>query len=137
MKIHTTNYKNTFIEIAEDCPVSGGQIPPTKRTLTLASIQYEMVVENPYQFTSDDVMFECYAQKNDITENERAEGRKDFFSKGQACFRSSALLKRYGFGIHHNEEGKVAIYPAGSEEYERLVNDDSIAKVIVIRNNRI
>ncbi|MBP3839533.1 MAG: hypothetical protein J6D35_01025, partial [Chryseobacterium sp.] len=58
------------------------------------------------------------------------------FSKGQACFRSSALSKRYGFGIHHNEEGKVAIYPAGSEEYERLVNDDSVAKVKAMRNKR-
>ena len=35
MKIHTTNYKNTFIEIAEDCPVSSGQIPPTKVTSLL------------------------------------------------------------------------------------------------------
>ncbi len=136
MKIHTTNYKNTFIEIAEDCPVSSGQIPPTKRNPTLANIQYEMVAENPYHFTSDEVMFECFAQKNDITENERAKGRKDFFSKGQACFRSSALAKRYGFGVHHNEEGKVAIYPAGSEEYERLVNDDSVAKVKAMRNKK-
>ncbi len=30
MKVHTTNYQNTFIAIAEDCPVAQGEMwtPP-------------------------------------------------------------------------------------------------------------
>lgn len=56
MKIHTTNYRDTFIEIADDCPVKEGQIPPLKGTnKTVANIQFEMISENPYTFTSDDV----------------------------------------------------------------------------------
>lgn len=30
MKTHATNYKNTFIEVAEDCPVKAAEIPPIK-----------------------------------------------------------------------------------------------------------
>lgn len=136
MKIHTTNYKDTFIETAEDSPVLKSEIPPVKRNRTLANIQFEMVSRNPYQYTSDDVMFECYAQKNDIAESERNAARKEFFSKGQACFRSSALTKRYGFGVHHNAEGKVALFPMESEEYQNFLQDESVAKVKAMRTKR-
>ncbi|TXF79319.1 DUF6157 family protein [Chryseobacterium sp.] len=136
MKTHTTNYKDTFIEIAEDCPVSESEIPPMKRNRTLAEIQYDMISKNPYRFSSDDVMFECYVQKNDITETEKTEARKQFFSKGQACFRSSALGKRYGFGVHSNSDGKVALYPVESEEYQKFVEDPEVKKVKAMRTKK-
>jgi len=44
MKIHTTNYKDTFIEIADDCPSIIGVAPPIKGdSKTTANIQFEMV----------------------------------------------------------------------------------------------
>ncbi|MBW8362224.1 MAG: hypothetical protein K0M56_08580 [Kaistella sp.] len=136
MKTHTTNYKDTFIEIAEDCPVSESEIPPVKRNRTLAEIQYDMISKNPYRFSSDDVMFECYVQKNDITETEKTEARKQFFSKGQACFRSSALGKRYGFGVHSNSDGKVALFPVESEEYQKFAEDPEVKKVKAMRTKK-
>jgi len=30
MKTHSTNYQNTFIEVAEDCPINTGNEPPTR-----------------------------------------------------------------------------------------------------------
>ncbi|OCA72421.1 hypothetical protein BBI01_09860 [Chryseobacterium artocarpi] len=136
MKQHTTNYINTFIQIAEDCPVSQSQIPPEKKEKTLANLQYEQISKNPYQYSSDDIIFECYVFKNDIPESEKQNERNIFFSKGQACLRSSPLAKRYGFGIHHNKEGKVAIYPVESKEYQNLLNDSSITKTKAMRSKR-
>ena len=136
MKRHTTNYKDTFIEIAEDSPISTSQVPPVKRNRTLADIQYNMIAEHPYRYTSDDVMFECYLQKNGIGEESKKEAKDEFFSKGQACFRSSALTKRYGFGIHSNSEGKVALYPVESEDYEKFVADPTVSKVKAMRTKR-
>lgn len=136
MKIHTTNYKNTFIETAEDLPVKQSEVPPVKRNRTLAEIQYDMLTKNPYKFTSDDVMFECFIQKNNVADEDKSSARKDFFSKGQACFRSSALAKRYGYGIHHNVEGKVALFPMESEEYKNLVANPNVEKVKAMRNKR-
>lgn len=136
MKQHSTNYINTFIEVAEDCPVSQAHIPPEKKEKTLASLQYEKISKHPYQYSSDDIIFDCYALRNGISENEKQEARNKFFSKGQACFRSSPLAKRYGFGFHHNKEGKVALYPIESEEYQKLLKDPCITKTKAMRSKR-
>ena len=137
MKIHTTNYQNTFIEVAEDCPVAHGEIPPLKPGKeTVANLQFDLIAKNPYQFTSDDVMFQVFAIRNDLSEQEFAKARKEFFSKGQACLRSSPLGKRYGWGVHHNEEGKVALFGMETEEYQRLSGDTNVKKVKAMRSKR-
>jgi hypothetical protein len=136
-KIHTTNYKDTFIEVAEDCPVNAAEIPPEKTTgKTLATIQFEMVSENPYKFTSDDVLFHCYAVKNEVPKSELKEARELFFSKGQACFRCSPLTKRYGFGVHANEKEKIALYPMESKEYKAFLKDKKLQKVKAMKSKR-
>lgn len=134
---HTTNYTNTFIEIGEDCPVSKAETPPEKKIKTLACLQYELIVRNPYRYSSDDIIFECYAVKNDIPQSEKPDARIQFFSKGQPCLRSSPLAKRYGLGIHHNENGKVAIFPVESKEYQKFLNDDTVKKVRAMRSKKI
>ena len=137
MKTHTTNYFNTFIEIAEDCPVATGEVPPVKGDAkTLANIQFETVSRNPYKFTSDDVLFQCFAEKNDLAEGELAQAKQQFFSKGQPCFRSSPLTKRYGWGVHSNEEGKIALYGADTPEYEKLAADPKLKVVKAMRSKR-
>lgn len=136
MKNHTTNYKNTFIEVAEDCRVSEAKIPQKKKEMTIASLQYEKITGNPHQYTSDDIIFECFSIKNDITESEKQKERDKFFSKGQPCLRCSALAKTYGFGIHHNDEGKVALYPVESEDYQNFLKDVTVTKVKAMRSKR-
>src|SRR5687768_16505488 len=110
MKVHTTNYNNTFIEIAADCPAITGEMPPVKASKSVANLQFDMVYENPYKYTSDDVLFEVYAERNEIPKSERKHAREVFFSKGQPCFRASPLTKRYGWGVHNDANGKMAIY---------------------------
>ncbi len=36
MKVHSTNYFDTFIEVAEDTKVNSGTIPPAKAKKTVA-----------------------------------------------------------------------------------------------------
>lgn len=137
MKIHTTNYANTFIEIAEDCPVSRSEIPPLKGDKkSVATMQFEMLDKNPYKFTSDDVLFQVFADRKDLTKNEYETERAKFFSKGQPCFRASPLTKRYGFGIHSDDTGKIAMYGVETEEYAKFVTDKSIEKVKAMRSKR-
>ena len=137
MKIHTTNYQNTFIEIAEDCPVKMAEIPSMKGDKkSVANIQFEMLDKNPYKYTSDDVFFQVFADRNDLTEKEYEKEREKFFSKGQPCFRASPLTKRYGFGIHSDDKGKIAIYGAETKEYSKFVADKSVRKVKAMRSKR-
>jgi hypothetical protein len=81
MKIHSTNYFDTFIEVAEDTKAELGTKPPTKENKTIAEMQFELVSKNPYKFTSDDVFFQIYADRNDLTEAEYKQAREQFFSK--------------------------------------------------------
>ncbi|NOT90160.1 DUF6157 family protein [Ferruginibacter sp.] len=127
MKVHTTNYANTFIEIAEDCPATSGEIPPTKGDAkTVANIQFEMLSKHPYKFTSDDIIFQVFADRNDLTKSEYKEAREQFFSKGQPCFRASPLTKRYGWGVHYDKDGKMAIFAVESDMYQKLTKDKTL-----------
>ena len=137
MKIHTTNYRNTFIEVADDSPVSIAEVPGVRNGKeTVASLQYQLIHDNPYQLTSDEVLFQVYSQRNDLTVEEIQDERKRFFSKGQACMRASPLTKRYGWGIINDSEGKIALVARESEEYKRLVEDERIQKVKGMRSRR-
>lgn len=137
MKIHTTNYYNTLIEVAEDCPVSSGTVPPDKEgTPSVARLQYEMLSDNPYQYNSDDALFSVFAVRKEITESEWEEQRQNFFSKGQPCFRASPLTKSYGWGVHSNEEGKLALYGMETAEYLKLLGDESTKKLKAMRSKK-
>jgi hypothetical protein len=137
MKIHSTNYKDTFIEVAEDCPSTFGEKPPVKGdTKTVANIQYDLVHQNPYKFTSDEVFFQVYAQRNDLAASEYQAAREQFFSKGQPCFRASPLTKRYGWGVHSDQDGKVALYGRETPEYQKLAQDKSLKVVKAMRSAR-
>lgn len=137
MKIHTTNYQNTFIEIADDCPVISGEIPPTKEIAkTVANIQFELINKNPYKFTSDDVLFQVFADRNDLTKSEYKDAREQFFSKGQPCFRASPLTKRYGWGVHYDKDGKMAIYGADSTEYKKFSQDINLNIIKAMKSKK-
>ena len=135
--MHTTNYFNGFIEIAEDCPATEGVIPPIKGDKrSVANLQFEILLDHPYEFTSDEVLFSVFAMRKGFSKDEMEEERQRFFSKGQPCFRASPLTKRYGWGVHSNEEGKIAIYGAETKSYEAFVQDESIKKTKAMRSKR-
>lgn len=134
--MHSTNYTDTFIEVAEDCKAATGMVPPEKPQPTVARLQYELIHSNPYRYTSDEILFTIYAARNRIPPEEMEARRIEFFSKGQACLRSSPLAKTYGWGIHHNHEAKVAIYARDSEEYNRLRADSTLKQLKAMRSSR-
>ena len=71
-KTHTTNYTDTFIEIAEDSLVPEGKIPVQKGDKkSVAQQQYELIAGHPYEFTSDDVLFRVFAERNGIDQSEK------------------------------------------------------------------
>jgi hypothetical protein len=137
MKLHTTNYIDTFIAIADDSPIAAGEIPPVKGdTKTVANIQFDIISKHPYKFTSDDVLFQVFAERNDLTKSEYKEAREKYFSKGQPCFRASPLTKRYGWGVHNNKDGKIAIYAAETAAYKKWGNDKNIKVIKAMKSSK-
>jgi hypothetical protein len=82
------------------------------------------------------VIFAAYADRNELIESELEDARQQFFSKGQACMRASPLTKRYGWGVHNNAEGKIAIYGLGTEEYEKFTTAEGVKVVRGMRSKR-
>lgn len=136
MKTHTTNYVDTFIEVAEDTKATTGTKPPSKDKKTVAEMQYDLIANNPYQYTSDDVLFQVYADRNGLAKTEYKQARTQFFSKGQPCLRTSPLAKTYGFGIHSNNEGKVAIYGMETASYQKFSTDPKVKKIAAMKSSR-
>ena len=132
--MHTTNYTSTFIAVADDCKATVGTVPPEKTEPTLARMQFEVLHEHPYQYTSDEVLFTIYATRRRISETEREAARKAFFAQGQPCLRSSPLAKTYGWGIHFDQQSRIAIYPLGCDDYERLRSDRSLRQLKAMRS---
>lgn len=134
--MHTTNYQDSFIEAAEDCPVAVAEPPPGAGEKTIAAMQFELLANAPYRHTSDDVVFTVHADRAGIPDAERAVARERFFAKGQPCLRSSPLAKRYGWGFHFDTDGRVALVPAGSDEYARLAAEPGIRHAKAMRLKR-
>lgn len=127
--MHTTNYFDTFIEVAEDCPAVTGEAPPAKEPRSAAQITFDMLVDSPYEHTSDDVLYAANGERRGIS-------REEFFAKGQPCKRSSPLTKRYGWGVHSDHEGRLAIYAVDSPDYARLAADASLKQLRGMRSRR-
>jgi Family of unknown function (DUF6157) len=131
------NYFDTFIEVADDCPARTASVPAYKGSKkTIPVLQYEMIVNHPYQYTQEDVLFETYADYNAIPAADRPAERQKFFAKEQPCLRSSSLGKRYGWGIHSDANGKVALYASESKDYKRLAGDATLKHVKALRSKR-
>lgn len=117
-------YYNTFIEVAKDCPVTVAEIPPDKgEKKTKANLEFELIAGQPYHHTGEDIAFLVHAMYNEIP-------------KGQPCLRTSALSKRYGWGTHHNENGKIALVPMESREYKKFAKNASLKHLKAMRSKK-
>lgn len=127
--MHTTDYVDTFISVAPDCPATTSEVPPEKEPATLAQRQLAMLRDAPYEHTSDDVVYASQGEPKGLT-------REQFFSKGQPCLRSSPLVKRYGWGVHADAEGRVALVPVESDRYRELAADPGLVQRSGMRSRR-
>ncbi|GAA3410194.1 DUF6157 family protein [Paenibacillus hodogayensis] len=137
------NYYNTFITLAPDCPAEEGTVPPDKKDgKTKAGIEYELVSAHPYGYSQEELMFEVHVRHKGISPEElEAKGtqiRDEFFQKSHACMRASMLPKKFGWGLHFNEAGKVALVPADSEQYRSFVEgrQGELKLLAAMRNSR-
>lgn len=131
----STNYYDTLITIASDSPTQKSVVPDLAKA-SVASQQYQWITERPYALTSDDVIFQRVAEKEGISEADRTAAQKAYFQKGRACLRTSPLAKQYGWGIHADAEGRLALLAAESDEYAELSDNDDVKKVAAMKRSR-
>ena len=134
--MHTTNYFDTFIEVAAGSRAEKGKEPPERAgAKTIARMEYEMIAANPYRYTSDEVLFRVYAERKNIPEAEMEAERARYFSKGRACMRASDLVRRYGWGVHFDGKARMALYAVDSPEYARFRDDPALTHIKSMRRS--
>lgn len=134
---------NTFVLIAPDSTATAGTAPPAKGDKpTVAALQYELLSAQPYTLTLKDLIFELHVRRLGLSPEEAKtrgkEIRKELFAKSHACMRASPLTKQYGWGVHHDDQGRMALYGVESAEYQRFASGavKDIAVVMSMRRER-
>ncbi len=139
------NYFDTFITVAEDTRATVATVPePRAGKPTVAMLQYAMLSDS-FAYTQAEVLFDVWFQRqgeqgkidvDNVSSDERNVIREQFFAKGQACLRASALTKTYGWGIVFDDEGRAALCAMESDEYKKYANDPDLKVVKAMRSKR-
>jgi len=124
----STNYRDTLITASSDSPVSTGTVP--EKRATVAGIQHQILSAQPYALTSDDLLHAVHVARGG------AKWREEFFATPQACLRASPLVKQFGWGIHNDAEGRIALVGMETGEYCRLLDDPAVVKTAGMRSKR-
>jgi len=133
-------YFDTFISVAPDYQGETAKVPkPRGNAKTVAEMQYEMLIDDPFTYTQEDVLFDIWLARQDLGDlaaDEVAQLRRDFFGKGQACLRASPLTKTHGWGVVFDSEGRAALCAIESPEYSSHASDDSLTQLAAMRSKR-
>ena len=135
------SYTSTFIQVSADCPVTQSEIPVAKGDKKpMHVIQYELLAQAPYRYNHEELTFEVYVRHKAIPPERVAARRQELwdnlFQKGHPCMRASALTKRYGWGAHYDQRGKIALYAMESDEYQRFVRPPEGTKLLTAMRNK-
>lgn len=99
-----------LILVAEDCPVDKSEAPSTGKKKTIARYDYEILIANPYKYTERELFKEVHH-----VQRKRLHLKIDTYN-----IKRSMLVQRYGWGVHRDNEGRLALIPMESAEYKNL-----------------
>lgn len=135
---------NTFVLVAPDCPVSTARVPTLRgATPTIALIQYELLMAQPYTLILEDLIVATHVRRAGLSDAEAnarpAEIRAVLFAKPHPCMQASPLPKTYGWGVHHDEAGRMALFGVESAEYHRFASGaiEGVELVSALRSKRV
>lgn len=117
--------RNAFITISEDSDVDRSIIPGPKRTI--AKIKYEILIENPYKFTERQLFYEVH-----VVHRKRNDLKIDSYQ-----IKRSPLVQKFGWGIHADNEGRLALVAKESSIYSKLIANDNIKKIKAYKRKKI
>ncbi|WP_432494156.1 DUF6157 family protein [Kineococcus auxinigenes] len=138
-------YRDTFISVAGDCRAATGQAPPARARPTVAGVQHAMLTARPGHYTQEEVLLASspgLRAREDVGDLEQLPAEElqrllvEHFAQPRACLRASPLPKTYGWGLHHDEHGRITLHAVDSAEYARLSTDTSLTQLEAMRSRR-
>lgn len=132
--MHSTNYRNTLIEVSPDCRAEVSLVP--HKPGSVAALQYALIAGRPQGLTSDEVLVAVKGQREAVPQQEWAALAEEVFARPQACLRASPLVKTHGWGLYHDGQARVALVDRQSADYARLLADPAVTKLMGMRSKR-
>lgn len=133
-------YYDTFITVASDFAGAAAKIPVERGgKKTVALMQYEMLIDEPFVHTQEDILFSVWLERQDLgplADDEIEALRTEYFATGRACLRASPLTKTHGWGVAFDSDGRAAIVAVESAEYEQYASDTGLEVVAAMRSKR-
>ena len=135
------NYYNSFIAIAPDSIATHGSIPPCRDgARSIPAIEYDLLSRQPHFYTQEELQFAVYLEREGISLSEAKAKHKQlweqFFSKPRACLRGSSLPKKYGWGLHFDKDGKIALVAVDSSDYRKFSSSKDFKVMPALRSKR-
>ena len=134
---------DAFVLVAPDCLVGAAVPPPSRGDIpTVPAIQYELLTAHPYTLTLLDLIYETHVRRagllGPLTAAARAAIEVELFGKPVACMRTSALPKKYGWGVHYDGQGRLALHGVGTAEYQAFATGqvEGVTVTAAMRNRR-
>jgi hypothetical protein len=119
-------YCNTLIKVASDCTVKRGTIPESNRkAFTDATVYYEVLSQNRYKLTER----EFYKESLEIRLRKKVKHKKYMMKRNILC-------KKWGWGVHFDCNGKMALVGCETNEYNKLLSDPAITKMAAYRSTK-
>jgi hypothetical protein len=123
--IRAVPVREELIEMASDSTAVRGEVPPDNgMRKTIPRISYEVLADNPYRFDEREFYHEVHIVRC---------GRPNLKIENYNIKRL-ALVKRYGWGIHRNAGGKLALVACESSRYKELQADPQVKRTKAYRN---
>ena len=133
--MHTTDYTDTLILPAPDTTARAATAPPAGKG-SIAELQYARLSDEDDTWTSDALLFDVHCQRMGIKLADRAGERERFFATGQPCLRTSPLAKTYGWALHFDPNGRIALLPMGSDRVTELQADPAVTVRFAMKSSR-
>lgn len=135
------NYYDTFIQVAPDCPVKQAVVPVSKgENKTVAVHEYECLSAKPYFYTQEELFFTVHVRRLGISAKQLKSQRDklwaEFFATPHACMRASALTKKYGWGVHYDHAGKMALIAMQDKKYQQFARDRKLKQLLAMKSRK-
>ena len=117
-----------LIMVSADSPHKKGTPPVSRKPDAIVMIEYDELINNPYKYTYEGLKHQVHIVRR---KKKAGELKLDSYRLTR-----SQLLKEWGWGIHIDRNGKLALLGCETPKYKQLMKDPSIEKQRAHRINK-
>jgi hypothetical protein len=105
--------------------------------MSIAGLEHALLLGFPYRYTAPDLIVDVQRRHKNVHDAKLPAFRAWLLAKPQPCMRLSMLPKRWGWGIHFDELGRMAIDGAETSDYRHFAERSDLRVMSVRPSQRL